>query len=158
SFAKIGKKMLSLKPLGKQVVSTTDSTLGPLADSPKGLTATYSDLIKQAFNSRFWSNTSEIVTFSPSGHKNTEPAPGGSLTTDQFTQMEANFPFFFGLAVQAYEATLISNQTPFDRFASGDATALTDQQKAGLNTFTGAGHCAECHSGALFTKATVDQV
>src|SRR5262249_18298616 len=131
SFAKIGKKMLSLKPLGKQVVSVTDSTLGPLADSPKGLTSTYSDMIKDAFNSRFWSTTGQIVTFGPSG-KAVEPPPGGPLTTDQFTQMEANFSFFFGLAVQAYEATLISNQTPFDRFAAGDDTALTDQQKAGL--------------------------
>ena len=30
--------------------------------------------------------------------------------------MEYNFSLFFGLAVQAYEATLVSDQTPFDRF------------------------------------------
>ena len=30
--------------------------------------------------------------------------------------MEYNFSLFFGLAVQAYEATLVSDDTPFDRF------------------------------------------
>ena len=30
--------------------------------------------------------------------------------------MEYNFSLFFGLAVQAYEATLVSDETPFDRF------------------------------------------
>ena len=36
--------------------------------------------------------------------------------------MEYNFSLFFGLAVQAYEATLVSDQTPFDRFLT-DPTA-----------------------------------
>ena len=32
---------------------------------------------------------------------------------------------FFGLAVQAYEATLVSDDSPVDRFLAGETGALT---------------------------------
>jgi hypothetical protein len=69
--------------------------------------------------------------------------------------MEANFSLFFGLAVQLYEATLVSDQTPFDRYAMGDTTALTAQQVEGLQVFNIQGRCASCHSVPTFTGATV---
>ena len=37
--------------------------------------------------------------------------------------MEFNFPPFWGLAIQAYESTLVSDQTPADRFFAGDNSA-----------------------------------
>ena len=40
----------------------------------------------------------------------------GKQTTDEFSLIEYNFSLFFGLAVQMYEATLVSDDTPFDRF------------------------------------------
>ena len=52
-----------------------------------------------------------------------------TLSERQFTQMEANFSLFWGLAIQLYEATLVSDQTPFDRFLGGDQTALNTQQR-----------------------------
>jgi cytochrome c peroxidase len=36
--------------------------------------------------------------------------------TNQFTQMEANMPLFFGLAVHAWGTILIPDDSPFDRF------------------------------------------
>ena len=42
---------------------------------------------------------------------------------DQFTQMEANFSLFFGLAVQAYETLLIPDHTPVDRFFDANPNA-----------------------------------
>ena len=39
-----------------------------------------------------------------------------SRKVGRYTQIEANFTLFFGLAVQLYEATLVSDDTPFDRF------------------------------------------
>ncbi len=41
--------------------------------------------------------------------------------------------------------------SPFDRFLSGDVTALNAEQKDGLDLFFGAAGCANCHSGKFFT-------
>ena len=49
--------------------------------------------------------------------------------------MEANFALFFGLAVQMYEATLVSDQSPFDLFMDGDDSALDDEELRGLLAF-----------------------
>ena len=49
--------------------------------------------------------------------------------------MEANFSLFFGLAIQLYEATLMSDDTPFDRFQDGDTSAMTVSAQQGLNLF-----------------------
>ena len=41
---------------------------------------------------------------------------GMALGDKDFTQMEYNFSLFFGLAVQLYQATLVADDTPWDRF------------------------------------------
>lgn len=48
-------------------------------------------------------------------------------------------------SIGAFERGL-TTPAPFDRFLAGDATALTDAQKAGLNTFMETG-CTACHTG-----------
>jgi cytochrome c peroxidase len=85
-----------------------------------------------------------------------------NLSTQEYTLMEYNFPLFFGLSVHLYEATLVSDDTPFDQFR-GDSSraanpnALTQQQKDGLNIFLNSG-CIFCHSGLEFTTASVSNV
>ena len=58
-------------------------------------------------------------------------------------------------AIAAYERTLISNNSPFDRFIKGDRNAITENQKAGWLLFKGKAQCIECHrfstSETLFT-------
>ncbi|MBI4871627.1 MAG: VCBS repeat-containing protein [Candidatus Riflebacteria bacterium] len=137
----IGKKMLTLRPLAKQKVSPTDSVLGALASTDRGLTTSYVALIQQAFVPSWWNSD--------------EPAVVGGRT---YTQMEANFPLFWGLAIQLYEATLVSDQSPFDRFASnefftGDPTAMTALEQSGLNLFNGKGRCMSCHGGHHLSDA-----
>jgi cytochrome c peroxidase len=136
-FSDMGRKLLNLKPLGKQAVHPADGVLGSVADtaSGKGLTTTYAGMISAAFLPRYWNSA--------------------ATTADGHSLMEANFSLFWGLALQCYEATLISNDSPFDRFADGNATALTDAQKSGMSVFMGKGHCNECHSGAEFTAESV---
>lgn len=70
--------------------------------------------------------------------------------------MDYNFPLFFGLAIQMYESTLVSDNTPFDRAAEGKG-ALTDQQQRGLTLFQSSA-CIACHKGAEFTAASVSNV
>jgi cytochrome c peroxidase len=120
----IGRRMLSLRPLARQIVAPDDSVLGPYANSEgRGLAPeyTYFDLVKAAFLPAWWS--------------------GGTL------QAENNFALFFGLAVQTYEATLISDETRFD------VNDLTRQEQQGFQVFLRV-DCTECHNGPEFTEAT----
>jgi hypothetical protein len=68
---------------------------------------------------------------------------------------EASFSMIWGEAVAAYEATLIPDQTPLDRYLAGNTGALTALQQRGLDRFTGKGNCTRCHAGALLSDATV---
>ena len=49
-------------------------------------------------------------------------------------------------AIALFEATLITPKEPFDSYLRGDASALTEEQKEGLQLFVDNG-CAACHSG-----------
>lgn len=164
TFAQLGRKMLSLRPLDLQLVSPQDSVLGSLArgtlsgnrvTGQTGLNSAYGTLVRRAFQSRWW---------------------GSALRTDGFTQMEANFALYFGLAIQAYESLLVSDRSAFDRFMGGEDVALDQEQLKGLLAFIktpssrgktyrapfsvrdifsgiGMGRCAICHAGPEFTAA-----
>jgi cytochrome c peroxidase len=132
----VGRKILSLKPLATQKVHASDSVLAGLAEPVgKGLKTTYAALIQAAFQPEFWNSAARI---------------------NGYSQMEANFALFFGLSVQLYEATLVSDDTPFDRFQNGNPAAMSASAQRGMNTFfSTAANCSFCHTGAEFTTATV---
>lgn len=138
----IGRKLLTLTPLGRQVVHPNDSVLGTLGNArttpgAKGLATTYAAMVQAAFQPEFWN---------------------GAGTVDGFTQMEANFSLFFGLAAQLYETTLVSDDSPFDRFAEGNLTAMSASAQRGLSLFLSGGlGCSNCHVGSEFTAASVRQ-
>lgn len=52
-------------------------------------------------------------------------------------------------AIAAYERTLITPNSPYDRFVKGDKAALSAQQQRGMEQFAAIG-CTACHSGAAF--------
>tara|TARA_R110002072_G_scaffold49863_15_gene135024 strand:+ start:3417 stop:4541 length:1125 start_codon:yes stop_codon:yes gene_type:complete len=56
------------------------------------------------------------------------------------------------LAIAAFERTLVQTDTPYDNYLKGDQSALTDQQKRGLDLFVGKAQCATCHSGPLLSN------
>jgi cytochrome c peroxidase len=61
-------------------------------------------------------------------------------------------------AIAAFERTLISGDSPFDRYVSGgDHRALSDRQKAGMQLFFGGAGCARCHAGINFNGEWVDR-
>ena len=51
-----------------------------------------------------------------------------------------------GRAIAVFETTLITPDSPFDRWLAGDDAALSETQKRGLQTFIKVG-CAGCHNG-----------
>ncbi|MDO5605980.1 MAG: cytochrome-c peroxidase [Paracoccus sp. (in: a-proteobacteria)] len=55
----------------------------------------------------------------------------------------------FAIAIEQFEATLITPNSAFDRFLAGDDEAMTAQQQAGLRAFIDVG-CVACHAGINF--------
>jgi len=154
---------------------------------------TYNDLIEAAFQPWWWNSTA-VITFQIEDYyfhfpEQTDPRgyywQNGEFIIDQtgatplttnfsiepqtVTQREANFSLFFGLAVQLYEATLIADDTPVDRFlANGTPLPSFAAQAAGfggggdprdgMTTFFGAGKCFECHRGPEFAGHTITAI
>ncbi|SJM90459.1 cytochrome-c peroxidase [Crenothrix polyspora] len=145
SFPDVGRKLLSYRPLATQEIHAEDSVLGGLRQtSGKGLIASYQDLIKAAFAPRYWSGNGD---FGRPVAKNAQP----------YNQMEANFSLFFGLALQLYQQTLISDQSPFDSpRVPGENPQfpedLTTPQARGLRVFMSS-NCINCHKGATLSSA-----
>ena len=54
-------------------------------------------------------------------------------------------------ALASYVRSILSGNSPFDRFTSGDRSALSAEQQRGLALFRGKGHCTACHVGPNFT-------
>lgn len=55
----------------------------------------------------------------------------------------------FALAIEAFEATLITPNSKFDQWLMGQDGAMSDQEKNGLKLFVETG-CATCHNGINF--------
>ena len=51
------------------------------------------------------------------------------------------------MAIAAFERTLVSTNTPLERWLKGDKKALSEEAKKGLAVFTTKGKCTECHFG-----------
>lgn len=147
AWPQLGRRVLSLRPLARQNVARDDSVLGGFVhDGGTGLPddVSYPALIMAAFQPAYWSSGLAVDL-----DGRTVPPVG-----DAYSQMAYNFPLFFGLAIQAYEATLVADDTPVDRFLAGDTAALGPLEQQGLNEFRGNGaQCTQCHRGAEFSAA-----
>ncbi len=54
-------------------------------------------------------------------------------------------------AIAAFERTVLSGNSPYDKFKNGDENALTDVQKKGMELFDDAG-CSTCHAPPMFSN------
>jgi cytochrome c peroxidase len=146
------------RPLANQLVHPQDSVLGSLSRWPlRGLSViSYDQMIRTAFHPKWWFAPLWMIRVESNGTRTVLPIRL-PLQANEFMLMEYNFSLFFGLAVQMYERTLVSDDAPFDRFAQGQTTALTAQQQEGLQLFLTNG-CIFCHGGPEFSDATVRRV
>jgi len=153
----LGKKLKQLRPLGRQLVHRQDSVLGSLSLWPlRGLIeGSYENMIEEAFH-RVWWDSEYIIKVDANGGTRSFRRWWGPLASDEYALMDYNFSLFFGLAIQLYESTLISDDSPFDRFMDGNTNALTVQQQQGKALFERS--CAFCHGGAEFTNASVNNL
>ncbi len=159
-----GRKLLSqrLKPLRGQEVAIDDSVLGIYrALNGKGLNQNYNQLIKDAFEPEWWNSKWSIQVDKNTGSRQAVRLNAGSLpdpNKETYSLIEYNFSLFFGLAIQLYESTLVSDNAPIDQYFDGNKNALTKQQKRGKELFEGTAKCLNCHGGAVFTNASVKNV
>lgn len=157
-----GQTPFNLRPLAFQLVHPEDSVLGPLSRWPqKGLAVSgYPELIQAAFHRQWW-DSSKLIRVEGTGSTTViDPPASGSPAANEFSLMQYNFALLFGLALQMYEATLVADDSPFDRFMDGDPTAISPQAIAGVDLFRNQrrGQCITCHEGAELTGASVRQV
>lgn len=59
-----------------------------------------------------------------------------------------------GLAIAAYERTVLPNQAPFQDWLKGDENAMSDSEKRGATLFFGEANCYKCHNGPGLNKST----
>jgi cytochrome c peroxidase len=64
-----------------------------------------------------------------------EVKSGGRITFDMF-----------GKAIAEFEFTLVFANAPIDRFARGEGSPMSDDQKRGALLFFGAARCVQCHT------------
>jgi cytochrome c peroxidase len=53
-------------------------------------------------------------------------------------------------AIAAYERTVVTWDSPYDRYLAGDIEAMSADQVAGMDLFFGKAQCANCHKAPLF--------
>ena len=85
-------------------------------------------------------------------------------TTEYKAMFDAAFPDvdmserytrkYAGLAIAAYERTLLSNEAPFQKWLKGDVNAMSKTEKEGAILFFGKAGCVECHTGPALNSMT----
>jgi cytochrome c peroxidase len=153
----MGRRSQGLRPLAQQLVHPEDSVLGEMSGYPRpGLDRTYDAMIRQSFQPEWWASK-QLVRVNEDGSR-TIIDNASNKDDNTYSQMEMNFSLFFGLAVQLYEATLVADDTPVDRFLDGDETALTESELIGFFIADGEGRCINCHGGPELTFASVTRI
>ena len=135
-----GKRLDSVRPLNGQLVSPSDSVLGSMSRWPnKGLAFNrYDDMIKTAFYEKWW-RSKMLIRVNADGSKTLVPKNNGDCEEGQcneneYSLMQYNFSLFFGIAIQLYEATLVSDDTPWDRFRREHPQAADPALNPWVNT------------------------
>ena len=63
-----------------------------------------------------------------------------------------------GKAIAAFERTIVTGDSKFDRYEKGNKKALTEQEKRGLILFVSKAACTQCHNGPNFTDNTFHNI
>ncbi len=176
----LGKRVHGSRPLQQQLVDPSDSVLGPLSRYPqRGLRMnSYNTMIRTAFQEKYW-QSEKFVQVAEDGTVSIVDQRDRNRNTDEFSLLEYNFALFFGLSVQLYEATLVSDDTPWDRFRRDHPSASdpalnpwTNEHPTHISRFALFGahlfndrtrgpnnlRCSNCHESAELTDASVRRI
>ncbi|AGA24479.1 cytochrome-c peroxidase [Singulisphaera acidiphila] len=133
SFHHLAGKLLEAPVLGYQTVAADDSHLGPFIEAKLvGMGSTYRALIQKAFRREWWdgrdaNGAEQFVDLGLASVLQGTPLPQGTL-------MEANFSLYWGLSIMLYEASLVSNDSPFDQMMRGNGRGVESLWQAKKET------------------------
>jgi len=166
SMRDLGRKLLAASPLastalpnitalGRQAIDPSDSILGLRRHKKfkRGLQDSYASMVQQAFDPRWWDSRLNVC-IAPDGSESlikakTVPKQKCSAGAAEYTLAEYNFSLFWGLVIQEYEATLVADRTPVDKYLGQlRKTLMTPIADGTTVTFT----------GQLFGPVTPDSV
>ena len=85
--------------------------------------------------------TEEVISQYPEYKTLFDQAFGEFIPENRYTNITA------GLAIAAYERTLLATEAPFQKWLKGDDNAMTIDQKKGAILFFGQAQCFQCHDG-----------
>ncbi len=175
-----GKRVHGSRPLKLQHVDPSDSVLSMLSRYPeRGLRVeSYDEMVRAAFQEKYW-QSDRLLQVAADGSVRIVRREDDDQSTDEYTLLQYNFALFFGLAVQLYEATLVSDDTPWDRFRRDHSTATdpklnpwTNENPSHISRFALFGahlfndrtrgpnniRCSNCHESAELTDASVRRI
>jgi cytochrome c peroxidase len=61
-------------------------------------------------------------------------------------------------AIAAFERTVLSGPSPYDRFMAGDTTAMSEAARRGMELFNGKAGCHACHAGPMFSDQSFHNI
>ena len=61
-------------------------------------------------------------------------------------------------AIATFERTVVSGDSPYDRYKNGQTNALNDSQSRGMNVFFEKAKCDQCHEGINFTNGSFNNL
>jgi cytochrome c peroxidase len=61
-------------------------------------------------------------------------------------------------ALAAFERTVVTGPSPYDRYLDGEASALSEQARRGLEVFNGKGRCVLCHAGPMLSDQSFHNI
>ena len=73
------------------------------------------------------------------------------LTLEEASDRVGLSPDEIANALATYVRSILSGDSPYDRFIKGNRDALTAEQQLGLQIFRGKGNCTACHVGPNLT-------
>src|SRR5439155_14134103 len=127
-------------------------------NAPSALNAAYNHL--QFWDGRAGSLEEQALGPIQNPNEMAEPLPGVVKKLSAVPEYRKRFKEVFGTevsaegiarAIAAFERTVVSTNSAYDRYLAGDKGALSEPALRGLGLFTGKARCALCHNGPNFT-------
>jgi cytochrome c peroxidase len=64
----------------------------------------------------------------------------------------------FAKAIASFERTIVSTESPFDKYITGDTNAINQETKDGFSLFKDKAHCIDCHDGWNFSDGSFQNI
>lgn len=97
-------------------------------------------------NSIEMGNTHEVLV------KNLRAVPGYRALFKQVFNTEEFTIDHVAMAIATFERTVLSGNSPYDRYVEGDKRAMTPEQIRGMDVYFNKAKCDQCHEGINFTS------